>query len=141
MKIFPKISFWFLNFLRFNINRFQEITEFVDTFAFSSSILVETFVTNIKSSNKIGYDFTLTVITCYQNTIFKDWQFTRNTLRTCKKNGKKALNMIVIKDLCAFHVIFDTWWSVQIGAELGIFVFFSEKCCNQILLFRASSCY
>ena len=26
--------------------------------------------------------------------------------------------------LCAFHVIFDTWQSVQIGAELGIFVFF-----------------
>lgn len=47
LKIFPKISFWFLDFPRFNINRFQEITEFVDTFAFSSCILVETVVTNI----------------------------------------------------------------------------------------------
>ena len=27
-------------------------------------------------------------------------------------------------DLCAIHVIFETWWSVQIGAELGKFVFF-----------------
>ena len=26
--------------------------------------------------------------------------------------------------VCAFHVIFDTWQSVQIGAEFGIFVFF-----------------
>ena len=34
---------------------------------------------------------------------------------------KKAKGKIV---LCAFHVIFDTWQSVQIGAELGIFVFF-----------------
>ena len=29
-----------------------------------------------------------------------------------------------IRYQCAFHVIFDTWRCVQIGAELGIFVFF-----------------
>ena len=49
LKIFPEIS-WFLRFFdfpRFNINRFQGITEYVDTFAFSSCILVETVVTNI----------------------------------------------------------------------------------------------
>ena len=40
------------------------------------------------------------------------------------KQNKSLKTSLKISDFCAFHVIFDTWQSVQIGAELGIFVFF-----------------